>query len=418
MVKLCGINVMYYITTSIKGGIIVKKEVKGFIAGSLSTALLFTTAFAVFAEPIGKTITAFYNDIKIYVDGTMIQPKDAEGNKVEPFIYDGTTYLPVRAVSEALGKTVFWDGANYSIYISQSSTPKTQVVTVSTAEEFVKAIGSNKRIIMKPGVYDLSSVKQENNQNTSVEWMEVYDGKELNIHDVSNLTIEGASTGKTEIIVKPRYAQIMNFINSSNIVIKNIKAGHTPQEYECDAGVLMFEKCQDVSISNSELYGCGSVGLKLYETKNLICDNTIINHCSLRAVYIDNSESIKFTKSKIINHEAYANIIDISQSKDITFEECEIANNNHFQWGFIDLSGNSNLLINKCKISNNSLATNLGDKRDKVYFFKTLDYQGFGGGKIVVKDSEISNNQCDYLVDKEVAIVFENCIMNNNSWSK
>ena len=51
------------------------------------------------------------------VDGIPIVPKDAKGNIVEPFIYEGTTYLPVRAVGEALGKAVTWDGATKTVYI-------------------------------------------------------------------------------------------------------------------------------------------------------------------------------------------------------------------------------------------------------------------------------------------------------------
>ncbi|MBQ9976669.1 MAG: hypothetical protein IJP16_09160 [Clostridia bacterium] len=50
--------------------------------------------------------TLDYNDIKICIDGNYITPKDAGGNVVEPFIINGTTYLPVRAVASALGKEV------------------------------------------------------------------------------------------------------------------------------------------------------------------------------------------------------------------------------------------------------------------------------------------------------------------------
>ena len=64
-----------------------------------------------------KEIQAQYNDISIYVDGGRITLTDANGNVVEPFIYDGTTYLPVRAISEALSKTVSWDEDTRSIYI-------------------------------------------------------------------------------------------------------------------------------------------------------------------------------------------------------------------------------------------------------------------------------------------------------------
>lgn len=64
---------------------------------------------AVFAASVTRTIDVEFNDIKINVDGEEITPKDANGKTVEPFTYDGSTYLPVRAISEALGKDVTWD---------------------------------------------------------------------------------------------------------------------------------------------------------------------------------------------------------------------------------------------------------------------------------------------------------------------
>jgi hypothetical protein len=40
---------------------------------------------------------------------------------VEPFVSDGTTYLPVRAIADALGKNVSWDNATKSVYIDDAS---------------------------------------------------------------------------------------------------------------------------------------------------------------------------------------------------------------------------------------------------------------------------------------------------------
>ena len=95
-----------------------KERLKGFITGAIVTTLIIG-CMAVFAEPIEKVITATYNDIKIYIDGAKIEPKDVDGNKVEPFVYNGTTYLPVRAIGQAFDKTVDWDGTTQSIYIGQ-----------------------------------------------------------------------------------------------------------------------------------------------------------------------------------------------------------------------------------------------------------------------------------------------------------
>ena len=39
---------------------------------------------------------------------------------MEPFIYEGTTYLPVRAVSEALGKNVSWDSETKTVMVTDN----------------------------------------------------------------------------------------------------------------------------------------------------------------------------------------------------------------------------------------------------------------------------------------------------------
>ena len=99
-----------------------KKRLQGFVAGVLISTLL--ASGVVFAKQISETAELFYNNIKIYIDGGEIVPKDANGNVVEPFIMNGTTYLPVRAISNAFGKDVEWDGAAQSVYIGKKDQTK------------------------------------------------------------------------------------------------------------------------------------------------------------------------------------------------------------------------------------------------------------------------------------------------------
>lgn len=47
--------------------------------------------------------------INIYIDGREFAAKDADGTRVYPILRDGTTYMPIRAIGEAFGKSVFWD---------------------------------------------------------------------------------------------------------------------------------------------------------------------------------------------------------------------------------------------------------------------------------------------------------------------
>lgn len=84
------------------------KKIKSFILGLI---IGVTIAGTIGAFAYTDYIEAVYNNIKIVVDGKEIHPNS------EPFISNGTTYLPVRAVAEALGKPVNWDGPNYTVYI-------------------------------------------------------------------------------------------------------------------------------------------------------------------------------------------------------------------------------------------------------------------------------------------------------------
>lgn len=93
------------------------EKAKGFIVGFLTCALISMSFVNGFAESITKQLNAVYSDIKLVVNGQTVTPKDSNGKVVEPFIVDGTTYLPVRAISQALGQAVKWDGKTSTIYI-------------------------------------------------------------------------------------------------------------------------------------------------------------------------------------------------------------------------------------------------------------------------------------------------------------
>ena len=95
---------------------------------TLYAALTCGTAFA--ANTVYRTITVQYSDIKLVVDGVKVTPKDADGITVEPFIYNGTTYLPVRAVGNAIGKQVTWDGNSKTVYLGEAPSNQTWLMDV------------------------------------------------------------------------------------------------------------------------------------------------------------------------------------------------------------------------------------------------------------------------------------------------
>ena len=94
-----------------------KERLKGFFAGAVVSALIAGSIGVVWAKQGTAMMEVIYQNVKLYVDGVLITPKDVNGNIVEPFISNGTTYLPVRALSEALGKNVRWDGSTSSVIV-------------------------------------------------------------------------------------------------------------------------------------------------------------------------------------------------------------------------------------------------------------------------------------------------------------
>ena len=57
---------------------------------------------------IEKIEAELRGDFEIVVDGKKEVFKNAQGEVVYPILYEGTTYLPVRAIGELMGKTVYW----------------------------------------------------------------------------------------------------------------------------------------------------------------------------------------------------------------------------------------------------------------------------------------------------------------------
>ena len=60
-------------------------------------------------------------DFSITVDGVKRTFTDAQGNPVYPMLYQGTNYLPVRAIGELMGKSVSWNGSTRTITLTSES---------------------------------------------------------------------------------------------------------------------------------------------------------------------------------------------------------------------------------------------------------------------------------------------------------
>lgn len=96
-----------------------KKKFISFAAGALTALLIGSTAMTALAA--SGAIKIEVSPISILVDGEVFQPKDANGNDVMVFTYNGTTYAPLRALAEAYGLEVGYDSKNHIATVSKPS---------------------------------------------------------------------------------------------------------------------------------------------------------------------------------------------------------------------------------------------------------------------------------------------------------
>ncbi|GGA01513.1 hypothetical protein GCM10008018_54740 [Paenibacillus marchantiophytorum] len=88
-----------------------KDKVKGLIVGlTIGSLISGTVAFAASSQ-----IEVAFRSLKYMFDGVEKTPVDGKS-----FVYEGTTYVPLRFVSEALGKKVEWDEANETIWVGNN----------------------------------------------------------------------------------------------------------------------------------------------------------------------------------------------------------------------------------------------------------------------------------------------------------
>lgn len=123
-----------------------KRNMKKTQAVMLSAALL-AGAFAVQAGAATSATAQLSPQFHVVVDGTEQTFYNASGKEVHPLVYNGSTYLPLRAIGELMGKNVNWDQTTQTVSLSGTRTmpatagtpdlqAKAQTVSVQVCPEF------------------------------------------------------------------------------------------------------------------------------------------------------------------------------------------------------------------------------------------------------------------------------------------
>lgn len=87
--------------------------VAGLVVGAVS--------LSVASAAVGSSVEAYLRpDIRLEMNGKVQTLRDKNGNEICPIVYNGSTYLPVRAVGELLDQEIVWDSRSQTVTMGES----------------------------------------------------------------------------------------------------------------------------------------------------------------------------------------------------------------------------------------------------------------------------------------------------------
>ena len=200
---------------------------------------------------------------------------------------------------------------------------------VSTVDEFLAAIGPDALICLDGESFDLSDASDYGGYGGRYyTWEARYDGPCLVIKDVSNLCIVGQGKDKTELVAQPRYADVLRFVNSENIFLEGLTAGHAVEPGSCAGDVFSFEYVTNLFITDCGLYGCGVWGLSASQCSNLQLRDTEIYSCSNGAFTMYQCQNANMSGMDIHDMPAGANAW-LSDCRNVFFEGRMLGDGGH-----------------------------------------------------------------------------------------
>ncbi len=255
---------------------------------------------------------------------------------------------------------------------------KKEIIRVTNADEFVKAIGSNRTIILSADTFRLRNIAQLKNFPLDTEGFPDYRindhvsysaGWGVAILDVTNLTIVGDSIASTHSLLSTSDEgdQILTFSNCNGISIRYIDAVHIlPTVGGCTGGVLFFNACKNVWLSNSTLSGCGSCGILCDNDTNFFCTKCLIHECSSCLMELKGNQHLLFEDCVFTKIKALGCLIELADCNDLHFVRCDFNHNEADEtddyykgrvsvFNFYEDKKGKDILLQDCIFSDNKL---------------------------------------------------------------
>ena len=299
---------------------------------------------------------------------------------VAPQIIDSRTLVPVRVVAETLGANVEWDGDAQAVLITKDIAAY-QTITVSTAEEFVNAIGSNRTINIQPGIYDFAP--------WTVRPLSPIGGfTGFYVQGVRNLNIIGSLDGDVE------------FVNSYRTEFLGEWSGFF-------GATLLLEFSENVRIENI-IFSQSGGAYNIWSSSNIAIRNVTSNR-----IYVGGgSDNIVFDSVKVTGNTSNNDVVEILYSN-VVFRNSKFSNNESINRALFGIMG-ANVRIENSIISENTYNPDWELAPLNIGMGALFSIRS--NGTLVVSNSFISDNVFRYgsSTTPNINIEYEDTTFENN----
>lgn len=217
------------------------------LAGTRTAATASSAAAAGESRKVSVTVRP---DFTVVIDGATQQFKTSAGKNIYPLLYDGSTYLPLRAIGQIMNKEVVWNQATKTVTMTSSG------MTVTDADSFTGQ----------------TNPPQNNTNNTA--------SADIGVEKAKQIALDHA--GLTASKVQSLYAEV-DWDDGRKQYDVEFWDGSTKYEYEIDAAggkVLKSERdYNDRSNSGNVSLNSGDIGLE--KAKQIA-----LNHAGLTAANV------------------------------------------------------------------------------------------------------------------------------------
>ena len=373
---------------------------------------------------IGLSLTSNFQDFAankptIYINGEKIS------TKIAPVILKGTTYVPLRDISENMGCTVTWDAKTSTVKIVENSTKKTILIEKNSYTTNGKKTALNPGTMNKNGVtlvplrvigesldcdvkwdakessitiskLSTSNSKTVSDSNSNYKTVEVANAKDLlnNIKSNTRIVLTGKTYNLTEVLNVTNPSIMMTheydgveyvITNVNNLIIESKNGVSATLLVEPRySNVLPFKNCKNIIIkgitaghTTEKGYCVGGV-INLVDTSDVTIENCKLYGCGTYGIICDKASNVTALNTEI--YDCTYGLVDFSNSKNINLKSCILRDSSEFS--MFSIYNCENVKISDSKIS--------GNKTDGMFSF--------------ISSQDSSN------------VIFENCNFSNNSY--